>query len=208
MPEPPAETHPPASADADAAHLAGPSTDDVPLLAAGVFEAVCENHVDFVWRFAACRGVEPAALEHVVHKVFGVLHGRLVSLEDPGELRVSLAGITRNVVRGYLRQLGDHSPLEPVPRDAAPLPLSLVDLAQKTPGELCNFVLGKMNETEREVFILCEMEGFTLFESAEALHIGESTLRARLEDACKIFNVAAAELRAQKFWQARDPLKP
>jgi hypothetical protein len=67
-----------------------------------------------VWRFAASRGVDPSALEHVVHKVFAVVEGRLISLERSTELRVSIAGITRNVVRSYLRQLGDHSPLEPL----------------------------------------------------------------------------------------------
>ena len=203
MPEPPVETNSVASDDRSAGNNA---TSGAPL-PAGVFERACESHFDFVWRFAACRGVEPVAIEHVVHKVFGVLHGRLVSLEDPSELRVSLAGITRNVVRGYLRQLGDQAPLEPSAANAS-APLPVADLVGKTPGQLCNFILSRMSETEREVFLLCEMEGFTLFESAETLHIGESTLRVRLEDACKIFNVAVAELRAQRFWQARDPQKP
>ena len=204
MPEPPPEassvTHDDRLAGTDYARGARP--------AAGLFEAACESHVDFVWRFAACRGVgSPAAIEHVVHKVFGVLHGRLISLEDPSELRVSLASITRNVVRGYLRQQGDHTAIEPLSPNASTL-FPLADLAGKTAGELCNLILGKMSETQREVFLLCEMEGFTLFESAEALHIGESTLRTRLEDACRIFNVAVAELRAQRFWQARDAPKP
>lgn len=208
MPEPPAETHlAAANADGDDQLAGTAGAGDAPLTS-GVFAAVCEKHADFVWRFAACRGVERAALEHIVHKVFGVLHDRLISLEDPSELRVSIARITRNVVRSYLRELGNHSPLEHPPEEVAAQPLPLADLIQKTPGQLCNLALGKMNETEREVFILCEMEGFTLFESAEALHIGESTLRARLEDACKIFNVAAAELRAQKFWQTRAPQTP
>lgn len=177
-----------------------------------VFRAACEAHLDFVWRFAAYRGVPAEALEHVVHKVFGVLHGRLISLEHAEELRVSVAGITRNVVRGYLRQLGDHSVLEP--SRPAPgtvtLDFSHVPNVEKTSAcQRCDLILDKMTETEREVFILCEIEGLSLFETAEALHIGESTLRVRLEDARKIFNVASAELRAQMFWTSRgSALRP
>jgi RNA polymerase sigma factor (sigma-70 family) len=173
-----------------------------------VFRAVCEAHLDFVWRFAAYRGVPADALEHVVHKVFGVLHGRLISLEHPEELRVAVAGITRNVVRAYLRQLADHSPLEPVPGAPTTVVLDfshVPNIEQKSASERCDLILGKMTETEREVFILCEIEGLSLFETAEALHIGESTLRSRLDDARKIFNVASAELRAQIFWTSRAP---
>jgi DNA-directed RNA polymerase specialized sigma24 family protein len=177
-----------------------------------VFRAACEAHLDFVWRFASYRGVSEEALPHVVHKVFGVIHGRLVSLSEPTELRISVAGITRNVVRTYLRQigqLGDHSALEPsaAPNTLGAPPLDLgpvIELETKTPCELCDLILSKMTETEREVFILCEIEGFTLTETAEALHIGENTLRVRLDDACKIFNVASAELRAQRFWTTRQ----
>jgi DNA-directed RNA polymerase specialized sigma24 family protein len=60
-----------------------------------------------------------------------------------------------------------------------------------------------MSKAEREVFILCELEGFSLVETAEALHVSESTLRVRLDDARKLFNDVSAHLRAQRFWIAR-----
>lgn len=175
------------------------------------FRAACDSHLEFVWRFAAYCGVPADALDHVVHKVFGVIHGRLISLEHAEELRVSVAQITRNVVRGYLRQLGDHSPLEVAPLEPATTPLdfgAMADLETKTACELCDLILAKMTETEREVFILCEVEGLSLFETAEALHIGESLLRIRLEDARKIFNVGSAALRAQRFWTTRQDPSP
>lgn len=181
-----------------------PSTD-----ALAAFRAACEQHLELVWRFAAYCGVPAEAIEQVVYKVFGVIHGRLISLEHAEELRVSIAGITRNVVRGYLRQLGDHSPLETAPLEAGPRPIdfgSLPDLERRSVCERCDLILGKMTETEREVFILCEIEGFSLSDTAEALHIGESTLRIRLDDARKIFNVGAAELRAHQFWTTRQTL--
>jgi RNA polymerase sigma factor (sigma-70 family) len=188
---------------------AAPELPGVPL---EVFRSACEQHLDFVWRFAALRGVAAADLEHVVHKVFAVVHGRLVSLEHAEELRISVAGITRNVVRGYLRQVSLHSPLdvglepEPLPRN---FELGKVDgIEEKTAAELVGLILERMTEPEREVFILCELEGFALADTAEALHVSESTLRERLDDACRIYNALAAELRAQRYWVDREGSVP
>jgi len=168
-----------------------------------VFREACESHLDFVWRFAWACGVEASAIEYVVHKVFAVVRGRLVSLEDPSERRVSIAGITRQVVRSYLHQLG--SPLGAFsPAENFESPEQVPALETKTPGELVDIILRAMNETEREVFILSELEGLALFEIAEALHISESTLRERLSDARKIFNDVSARLRAQRFWVTRQ----
>ncbi|MDF3069378.1 MAG: polymerase sigma factor RpoE [Polyangiaceae bacterium] len=208
MTKPPPHTEVTAVASAGSAPLPTPRGDG-PARAPSrdAFRAACEQHLDFVWRFAAYCGVPAELLEPVVHKVFGVIHGRLISLENQEELRVSVAGITRHVVRGYLRQLGDHSPLAAPPTDAGPRPLDFGGAAAlngRRACELCDLILGKMTETEREVFILCEVEGLSLSDTAEALHIGESTLRVRLDDARRIFNVGSAELRAHQFWTARQ----
>ena len=173
------------------------------------FRRACEVHLDFVWRFARVCGVEPAALEYVVHKVFAVLRGRLVSLEDPSELRVSVAGTTRHIVRAYLRQLS--SPLETLARAEA-RSLDELDRIQgletKTDGDLVDIILSTMSEAEREIFVLSELEGFSSIETAEALHVTEATLRVRLSDARKIFNDASARLRAQRFWVRRATNEP
>lgn len=171
-------------------------------IALDAYRQACESHLDFVWRFARACGVEASAVEYVVHKVFALVRGRLISLEDPSERRVSIAGITRQVVRAYLHQftspLAAFPPLE-ISGDEAEVP----EVHSKTPGELVDIILRAMSEAEREVFILSELEGFTLVEIAEALHVSESTLRGRLSDARKIFNDVSARLRAQRFWVSR-----
>lgn len=168
------------------------------------FRKACDSHLDFVWRFARACGLEGPAVEYVVHKVFAVLRGRLLSLDDPSEQRVSVAGITRQVVRAYRHQLV--APLSPFDQplltqgdDLAPIE----SVETKTPGELVDIILRAMSEAEREVFILSDLEHFTLFEMAEALHVSESTLRERLNSARKIFNDVSARLRAQRFWVTR-----
>jgi RNA polymerase sigma factor (sigma-70 family) len=168
------------------------------------FRDACEAHLDFVWRFARACGVEASALESLVRRVFSIVQGRLISLDDPSDLRVSLAGIARQVVRSHLRGLG--SPLEvverPPPRNPSELG-AIERLETKTAAELVDVILSTMSEAEREVFILCELEGFTLVETAGALHVGESTLRVRLDEARKLFNDVSAHLRAQRFWVSR-----
>ena len=187
-------------ASQDDSPAGAPSTD--------AYRSVCETHVDFVWRFAATRGVEGTALEYLVRKVFSVVHGRFSGLEDAAELRVSIASITRNVVRGFLRQIGNRSPLEePVAErgggghfDLGPVEA----LSKKSPGQLVDVILEQLSEPEREVFILCEVEGFSLAETATALHVSESTLSLRLREARRVFNAVSAQLRAELFWKSRD----
>jgi RNA polymerase sigma-70 factor (ECF subfamily) len=159
-----------------------------------------------VWRLAPQRGVDKSALEHVVHKVFAVVHGRLISLERSSELRISIASVTRHVVRSYLRQLGENSELEPEPGNArlGPFDLGPIEaLEKKSAAELVDIILNEMSEPEREVFILCDLEGFSLSETAQALHVTENTLSLRLMEARGVFNAVSAQLRAQRFFRAR-----
>lgn len=168
------------------------------------FRVACDAHLDFVWRYARACGVETAALDHVVRRVFTVVRGRLISLEDASELRLSIAGITRQIVRAHLHQLS--SPLSGLTPELVSLASELTEveaIETKTPGELVDIILRVMTEAQREVFILCELEAFTLSEVAGALHVSESTLRGRLTDARKIFNDVSADLRAQRFWVTR-----
>ena len=177
----------------------------------GRFREVCETHLELVWRFSASRGVEASALEQVVHSVFAIVHDRLPILEQAADLRVAIAGITRNVVRHYLRQPGVRSALELVPERGGPGPFDQVpreELEQKSSAELVDIILSQMSGPEREVFILHEGEGFSLSETAQALRIDEATLGLRLEEARKVFNTLTAELRAQRYWTSRGGTDP
>ena len=76
-------------------------------------------------------------------------------------------------------------------------------LEHKSAGELLDLILAKMTELQREAFVLCEVEGLSAVETAEALGINENTLRTRLHDARKVFNAASARLSAQHAWSSR-----
>jgi RNA polymerase sigma-70 factor (ECF subfamily) len=114
------------------------------------------------------------------------------------------------VVVNHLRRYGDEAlrgPLDAHEPDPAAA-LDHLDPAEvdgeKSPAQLLDVLLRKMTGRQREAFILCEMEGFSQPDAAEALGVPEGTLRARLFDARKIYNSVSALLRAQRFWGTRQ----
>jgi RNA polymerase sigma-70 factor (ECF subfamily) len=175
------------------------------------FRSVYDDHFDFVWRFAVSRRVPASALDEVVHEVFLAVHRRLSGFEVRSELRIGIASVARYVVQRYVRPRAAQSPMEPLVKDE----LSPGDeqdaadaLHEKSAGQLLDIILDKMSESEREAFILRDMEGLSMSETAEALGVNENTLRIWLHDARKVFNSAAALLRAQRFWVTREGGNP
>jgi RNA polymerase sigma-70 factor (ECF subfamily) len=175
------------------------------------FRSVYDDHFDFVWRFAVSRRIPLSAIEEVVHDVFLAVHRQLSGFEVRSELRIGIASVARTVVQRHLRKHGSVSPLEPLVQNA----LSAGDergaanaLHEKSPGQLLDIILDKMSESQREAFILRDMEGLSMSETAEALGVNENTLRVWLHDARKVFNAVAALLRAQRFWVTREGKNP
>jgi RNA polymerase sigma-70 factor (ECF subfamily) len=170
------------------------------------FRALYEGHFDFVWRFAANRGVPSAALDEVVREVFLIVYQQQASVEARLAFKTWVAGVTRSVVRSYLRSHGHQSP----PPLAAEALYTADDLGppelleRKTAGELLDLILEKMSAAQREAFVLCDIEGLAPIETAQALGVTETTLRARLHQARAVFNAFSARLRAQRFWIARQ----
>jgi len=46
-------------------------------------------------------------------------------------------------------------------------------LSKKSPGQLVDLILAQLSEPEREMFIPCEVEGFSLAETATPLRVSE-----------------------------------
>lgn len=171
------------------------------------FRAIYDEHFDFVWRFAAHRGVPQAALDDVVQEVFVVVNQRLPTFEGRSALRTWIAGITRHVVRGYVRKRGNVSVGEPLQGEetyASDAPTPAEALERKSAGQLLDIILSHMTELQRETFILCEMEGLSAAEMAETLGANEHTVRTRLRDARKVFEEVSTRLAAQVAWSTRS----
>jgi RNA polymerase sigma-70 factor (ECF subfamily) len=143
------------------------------------------------------------AVDDVVQEVFVVVHGRLASFEGRSSLKTWIAGITHNVVRGYVRKVGNR----PAGDYLADEELLLADgispaeaLERKAALEILDDLLDKMSDIQREVFILNEIEQLSSVEIAEALGVNENTVRTRLLAARKVFNSGVARAQANQKW--------
>jgi RNA polymerase sigma-70 factor (ECF subfamily) len=170
------------------------------------FRTVYETYFPFVWRYAANRGVPPMAIDDVVQEVFVVVHHRLASFEGRSSLRTWLAGVSRNVLRDYLRKRGNQETgdslddqVEIRSEGAGPAEA----LERKIAVELLDELLEQMTELQREVFILCDIEQLSAVEVAAMLEVNENTLRTRLRAARQVFNAGVTRYRAKRAWGDR-----
>ena len=168
--------------------------------------AVYAEHFELVWRFSAQRGVAASDLDVVVREVFTLVHAELPSLASEAIPRRWIAAITRHAVRRNLRKRAAATraaPLEPETEASLDEFGPPEKLEKMSAAELVELVLEKMSALQREAFILCEMEGFSSEEAAEALGMNDAAFATRLDDARTVFNAVSARLRAQRFWIGR-----
>jgi RNA polymerase sigma-70 factor, ECF subfamily len=169
----------------------------------GTFKNFYENHVEFVWRQARRLGVDDAAIDDVVQQVFLVAHRRFSEfrLEDfhggRGSTRAWVFAILSRVVRQHRRTTRRKFPHVDFPYTdpetlCAPKHLGPDEtLARSEAARIVRTLLERLDQDKREVFVLGELEQFTLVEIAEALGINASTASTRLRAARREFERAA-----------------
>jgi len=167
--------------------------------ASPTFDAVYEEHFAFVWRNVMNRGVPASGVDDVVQEVFVVVHRKLAGFEGRSSMRTWLAGIVRRVVADHVRKRGNapvgDEPLENESPSAARGPAEELDA--KAAARVLDELLARMPESQREVFILHEIEEMTGREIAEAVGANENTVHTRLRAARRIFEEGLARLRAE-----------
>jgi RNA polymerase sigma-70 factor (ECF subfamily) len=163
------------------------------------FEEVYDTQFAFVWRNVLNRGVPTSAVDDVVQEVFLVVHRKLDTFEGRSSVRTWLAAVVRRVVKDYLQKRGNAPIGEPLDDEgpaggegAGPGEALEARRAAKALDEL----LAQMPESQREVFILHEIEELTGREIAEAVNANENTVHTRLRAARRIFREGLARLRA------------
>jgi len=165
------------------------------------FRQVYDAYFAFVWRAAANRGVAREALDDVVQEVFLVVHRKLSEFEGRSSMRTWLAGIVRRVVADHVKRRRNQStsgePLEEAEMglvEGAPEPAA--EMEKRAAAALVDELLAKMSATQREVFVLYELEEMTAREIAELTSANENTVQTRLRAARKIFEQGLARHRA------------
>jgi RNA polymerase sigma-70 factor, ECF subfamily len=172
------------------------------------FESVYEELFAFVWRTARRLGVESSGLDDICQEVFLAVHKGLGEFAGRGSVKTWVFGILQNSVKMHRRSLARKSP-------AVRSGDSLVDAEQvgstdNNPYELVSSaqalhfaheILDALTEEKREVFVLVELEQWSVVDAAEALRVNVNTAAARLRAARKDFAQAAHRIRIRDNWR-------
>jgi len=170
------------------------------------FDVVYEHHVDYLWRAARGMGVSPSQIDDVLQDLFLVVHRRLPEFEGRASVRTWLTRILVRVVsehrRRFRRKESGHDELvedvldthQPTPADEA---------ARNQAVALLSEILGTMDEDQRVVFVLAEVEQLPVPEIAASLELNVNTVYSRLRLARKDYEKQLARLRAKDDWRQR-----
>jgi RNA polymerase sigma-70 factor (ECF subfamily) len=162
------------------------------------FEAVYEEHFDFVWRSLRRLGISEAQIDDAVQDVFVVVHRRLGDFEGRSTLKTWLFAIALRVASA-LRRTAARRPTEPLvddPPDERAGPTAASDAAEA--ARLVHRLLDCLDGDRRTVFVLSELEQMTAPEISAALSVNLNTVYSRLRLARRDFEAAFARYRARR----------
>jgi RNA polymerase sigma-70 factor (ECF subfamily) len=146
------------------------------------FDVLYEQHFDFVFRCLLRLGVAPAHAEDAAQDVFIVLHRRLADLRPDASERGFLFAIASRVARDHRRKQARHSGVslsdDTPARAGTGNPFEAA--AQAQAARLLEHFLATLDEEQRAVFMLIELEGLSAPEIAHALSIKLNTVYSRL----------------------------
>jgi RNA polymerase sigma-70 factor (ECF subfamily) len=156
-------------------------------------------HFDAVWRTACRLGATPARADDVAQEAF-LIASRKLDQVDPERERQFLMGVavrlTANVRRAIAARAevstdrGTYAEIDP-----APGPEELLE--RKRLREVLDTILRSMPDDQREIFVLCEIEGLSGPEVALALDMPLGTVASRLHRARVRFHALATRHRSR-----------
>jgi RNA polymerase sigma-70 factor (ECF subfamily) len=174
-----------------------------PLAPLPPFSEIYARYFDFVWSSARHLGIGAGAIDDVVQEVFIVIHGKLHTIQQPEALRSWIYGVVRRTVsshrRAYKLKETSTSTFEVLGEASGPFPSTPLEVAEQNAQlQLLSSLLGEIDETKREVFILAELEEMTVPEIAGALEIPLNTAYSRLRAARQAFEAGLARRAARQ----------
>ena len=167
------------------------------------FASVYDAHFAALWRSARALGIPPDAVDDVLQDVFIVVHRRLPSFEGRAQIRTWLTKILVRVVSTHRRRHRRKGGLDELPdelrdeRDAGPHEHT----ARREAARMLMDILDAMDEDQRTVFVLAEIEQMPVPEIATAIGENTSTTYSRLRLARKDYDRQLARLRARDEWR-------
>lgn len=160
------------------------------------FREIYREHFDFVWRSVQRLGVDAAAVDDVIQEVFLAAYRRFDTYDAGRPLKPWLLGIAVNVVRMARRGESRHRRrIEAVQHDV-PEP---TDATQHHAAlDLLTRLLAGLDDDQRTVVILVEIEGMSPRDVAAGLGLSVNTVYSRLRLARAHLQRTAARQRARE----------
>lgn len=173
---------------------AGPKAGDGARATEAELAAIYEEHHAFVWRSLARLGVWPVRLDDAVHDVFMVVARRLPEYEGRATMKTWLFAIAMRVAqtarRDAAREQRGRERLQAV--ELPPhLPHDDADAARAL-----HALLDRLDDDQRAVFIMAELEGMTANEIAMATATKPATVVSRLRLAREALARHVARMKA------------
>jgi RNA polymerase sigma-70 factor (ECF subfamily) len=164
----------------------------------GRVRAAVERHVDLVWRVLRRSGLGAADAEDAAQEVFWVLARRLERVPEKAE-RSFLVSTALRVASDHKRLKWHRSVTNALDLDSSPSEDLEPDraLELRRARELLDEALRGLEEADRQVFVLAELEQMTRAEVAAALDIPEGTVASRLGRAREALEAALRRVRAR-----------
>lgn len=146
--------------------------------------SIVVEHAPFVWRVLTHLGVPASRLEDAAQEVFLVVLDKLATFQERSTLRTWLYGICRNVAYAEARRHRVDAPLASwdLP-EAVVLPAQEGEVWVKQAHARLVQALALLDEDQREVFVLFEIEELTMEEIALSKKVPLRTCYSRLEAA-------------------------
>jgi RNA polymerase sigma-70 factor (ECF subfamily) len=164
------------------------------------FSALYREHFRFVWRVARGLGVPAQRVEDAVQDVFVVVHRRLAEYDGRAPVRAWLFEISRRVAHDHRRTIRRKEATEPLPEgigdSTRPGPAQLAEASEEL--RMVESILADLEEDQRVVFVMAEIEQMTAPEIAETLQWNLNTVYSRLRRARQAFHAAAARARGEE----------
>jgi RNA polymerase sigma-70 factor (ECF subfamily) len=174
--------------------------------AAVSFETLYDDYFPYVWRAALRLGVPLAHADDVVQEVFLVVYRKLGEFQGRSTLKTWLYGIALRVARAHRLRLRSPAGAEVLDAEQvrAPDAVRPDERAQNAEAaRLVSALLEGLDDDQREVFVLAELEELTVPEIAEILGVKLNTVYSRLRLARAAFSDAVARHRARDTWRMR-----
>jgi RNA polymerase sigma-70 factor (ECF subfamily) len=170
---------------------------DVPVAAAGQLpRAWFRDHFDTLWRIALRLGVPRHSVDDVVQESFITASRRRADIGEGQERRFLISTLVRVSSNYRQRACVRHEvPSDLLEERATTLPDAEQLLIEKRARLQLEAALAGLSDAHRSVFVLYELEGFSLREIAELLAVPSGTVASRLGRARAQFSRAVLQLQ-------------